>query len=112
LVVFDAPDGFSACTRRIRSNTPLQALTLLNDQQFYEFALALAERIAKTDCSDSARIDYAFRLCLGRLPKGSERDRLTQLLPETDDGHGGNRTEQWTSVARVLLNLDEMITRE
>jgi hypothetical protein len=113
LVVFDAPDGFSACTRRIRSNTPLQALTLLNDQQFYEFAQALAERVAKTDCSDSARIDYAFRLCLGRLPKASERDRLAQLLPQqTNDGPGDNRTEPWTSVARVLLNLDEMITRE
>src|SRR5947199_8760203 len=41
LAVFDAPDGFTACTRRLRSHTPLQELTLLNDRQFYEYALTL-----------------------------------------------------------------------
>ncbi len=45
LTVFDAPDGYSTCTRRIRSNTPLQALTLLNDASFFEFAKALKSMI-------------------------------------------------------------------
>lgn len=98
LMVFDSADGFSACTRRIRSNTPLQALTLLNDDAFYECAQALAKRLEHRDNP----IDYAFALCLSRQPSADERKRLNDLLKETD----------WPTVARVLLNLDETITRE
>ncbi|HEX7862348.1 MAG TPA: PSD1 and planctomycete cytochrome C domain-containing protein [Verrucomicrobiae bacterium] len=106
LAVFDAPDGFSACTRRIRSNTPLQALTLLNDEQFYEFAQALAKKIGASSAqSDSEKISYAFRVCLGREPSEPERSRLLKLAAE-------NSAEKWLMVARVLLNLDETITRE
>ncbi|HRE08855.1 MAG TPA: DUF1553 domain-containing protein, partial [Opitutaceae bacterium] len=77
LAVFDAPDAFSACTRRIRSNTPLQALTLLNDRQFVEFAEALAARILRAGGpDDSARLAFAFQLCLSRPPAAAERDRL------------------------------------
>jgi len=117
LSVFDAPDGFSACTRRIRSNTPLQALTLLNDQQFYEFAEALAARILKASAkSDSERIDHAFRLCLARTPSKVERQRLEQLLAQQLSEERSNddprRKEAWTTLARVVLNLDETITRE
>ena len=117
LAVFDAPDGFSACTRRLRSNTPLQALTLLNDRQFYEFARALADRLLNEGPrTDAARLDDAFRLCLARPPAAEERKRLQQLLAaELHRGAGdgkGNRNEAWTTVARVLLNLDETITRE
>src|SRR5688500_8145684 len=76
LAVFDAPDGFSSCTRRIRSHTPLQALTLLNDDQFYEFAHALAKRIGDSSTqSDAEKISYAFRTCLGRDPSEAERSR-------------------------------------
>ena len=116
LAVFDAPDAFSACTRRLRSNTPLQALTLLNDQQFYEMAQALAARVLRErPASDHQRLDYAFRLCVARTPAPEERQRLHALL-DAELAAGGNekqgQTEAWTAVARVLLNLDEMITRE
>jgi hypothetical protein len=121
LTVFDAPDSVSACTRRNRSNTPLQALTLLNDQAFFEFAQALAGRVLKeSDGSNSERIRLAFRLCLSRSPRVSEEKRLTDLLAqhaEANDlsrptGAEDQQLEAWTTVARVLLNLDEFITRE
>lgn len=106
LAVFDAPDGFSSCTRRIRSNTPLQALTLLNDQQFYEFAEALAEKIEKTKGnSEEDRFTFAFRICVGREPSESERARIAKLAERYPQ-------EKWLMIARVLLNLDETITRE
>ncbi|MBL9206953.1 MAG: PSD1 domain-containing protein [Opitutaceae bacterium] len=114
--VFDAPDAFSACTRRIRSNTPLQALTLLNDQQFIEFAEALAARVLQEGGNDdTGRLDLAFRLCLSRPPTATERSRLLELLrqiqsPQNGEPAGSAR-EAWIAVARVLLNLDETITR-
>jgi mono/diheme cytochrome c family protein len=110
LTVFDAPDALSTCTRRNRSNTPLQALTLLNDQGFFEFAQALAGRILREGpSSDRERIAYAFRLCLGRQPNERERQTLERLLQKQ---HEAKALDAWTSVARVLLNLDEFITRE
>jgi mono/diheme cytochrome c family protein len=131
LTVFDSPDAFSTCTRRIRSNTPLQSLTLLNDEAFVEFSRALADRVvAEPAKSDAERIDRAFRLCLSRAPSPDERQRLLDLLnaelaalkksPEevkvlvtkvkstTDPA----QLAAWTTVSRVLLNLDETITRE
>jgi len=123
LAVFDAPDAFSACTRRLRSNTPLQALTLLNDQQFFEFARALARRILREGPkNDAARLDFAFRLCTARTPGASEKKTLRELLAQelarkepvagAPDGVDAGVFGAWTSVARVLLNLDETITRE
>ena len=92
LTVFDAPDGFSSCTRRIRSNTPLQALTLLNDSSFFEFAGEL-EKIIKRD-----GLETAFKRCTTRLPTEEELSVLKQL--------------DTLSAARVMLNLDETLTRE
>ena len=92
LNVFDSPDGYSTCTRRVRSNTPLQALTLLNDTGFFEFAQALSEIVKKEG------VVAAFRRCTGRKPQPTELDLLKGLEP--------------LSVARVLLNLDETVTRE
>src|SRR5579883_1247099 len=110
LTVFDAPEALSTCTRRNRSNTPLQALTLLNDQGFYEFAQALAARILREGQSDDGeRIAYAFRLCLGRQPNEREHQALERLLQRQEEA---KPLDAWTSVARVLLNLDEFITRE
>jgi hypothetical protein len=117
LAVFDAADGITACTRRLRSNTPLQALTLLNDQQFYEFAGALAQRVqAEAPGELPQQIDYAFRLCVARAPKPAERERLValhrQIVATSTGDDAARHNEAWTIVARVLLNLDETITRE
>ncbi|MGE3312214.1 MAG: PSD1 and planctomycete cytochrome C domain-containing protein, partial [Limisphaerales bacterium] len=109
LAVFDAPDAFSACTRRLRSNTPLQALTLLNDAAFVELAGALAERITR-EAPPEGRIDLGFRLCLARSPSPTERARLQDLVRAEARDFG--EPLAWQSLARVLLNLDETITRE
>ena len=113
LAVFDAPDSFSACSRRSRSNTPLQALTLLNDQGYFEFAQHLAQRIFRGPAaSDADRLAHAFRLCLGRPPQPDELAALEKLLTAEREHVVGEPTEPWLNVARVLLNLDETITRE
>jgi hypothetical protein len=108
LTVFDAPSATTSCTRRMRSNTPLQALTLLNDQAFVEMARALAGRLADYGTSDDERIAHAFSLCLGRPPTESERAILQRLL----ESKPGPEATRWEPVARVMLNLDEFITRE
>jgi hypothetical protein len=118
LAVFDAADGFSACTRRLRSNTPLQALTLLNDQQFVEFAAALATRVERElpAASLPAQITLAFRWCVARRPEPAEIQRLTNLhaqqLSAAEGEAPARHQAAWQTVARVLLNLDETITRE
>ncbi|MBL7648314.1 MAG: PSD1 domain-containing protein [Candidatus Hydrogenedentes bacterium] len=111
LVVFDAPDALVACTRRTRSNTPLQALTLLNDQAYVEHAQALARRITEAPmASDGERLDFAFRVCLSRAPAENEKAILSDLLAKADPAQHPEKA--WTMVARTLLNLDEFITRE
>ena len=143
LTVFDAPDGTSSCTRRIRSNTPLQALTLLNDQAFLELAQGLAERVYQETNHkehkghEEEKVRHAFRLCLAREPSPMECKRLEQFLAlqikeyQADPDQaialllmGQKRTisvqlpadlpqrAAWMSLCRVLLNLDEFITRE
>ncbi|MBL9137778.1 MAG: DUF1553 domain-containing protein [Verrucomicrobiales bacterium] len=109
LAVFDAPDAFSACTRRLRSNTPLQALTLLNDSAFMELAAALAARLEREPAT-SDRWATAFRLCVARPPEPAEHARIQALFDEERRQHG--ESAAWLTVARVLLNLDETITRE
>jgi hypothetical protein len=113
LAVFDAADGFSACTRRLRSNTPLQALTLLNAEQFLEFAEALGKRAEKEGGRDlTAKLEYAFRLCVARAPTAGERDRLAAFFQSQVGPGAANQRAAWTAVGRVLLNLDETVTRE
>jgi hypothetical protein len=92
LTVFDAPEGFSTCTRRIRSNTPLQALTLMNDNGFFEFATSLEEIIQKDG------LEAAFQRCTARSPMPDELAVLKKL--------------DSLNAARTLLNLDETVTRE
>lgn len=110
LVVFDAPDAVSSCTRRNRSNTPLQALTLLNDEAHVEFARELGNRLASYSSSDVERINQAFLICLARMPKPSEVEIITRLLHQ--NGSANPSPSDWFLVARALLNLDEFITRE
>jgi len=132
LIVFDGPDSMMTCTRRNRSNTPLQALTLLNDKAHVEFAQALAQRVL-TEAPDARdeRLDHAFRLSLGRPPKPSEREQLRSFLANQLDDFRTHPDEAksvlpmdveedadvpllaaWASTSRVLLNLDEFISRE
>ncbi len=135
MVVFDSPTGDQACPRRLRSNTPLQALTTLNDPVFVDAAQALAMRVWKEGGkTDDARADYAFRLCTGRKPSQGEEKNVLELLHD-QTGYFEDRTMKavevasrdpknppgdvnlhkvaaWTMVARVLLNLDETITKE
>src|SRR2546423_7768127 len=83
LTVFDAPEAPPACTRRNRSNTPLQALTLLNDQAFFEFAQGLASRtLHDVAGNDAERLRHAFRLLVARPPGDNELKRLGELLAE------------------------------
>jgi hypothetical protein len=107
---FDAPNGDTACVRRVRSNTPLQALTTLNEPLFVEAAQALAQRaIREGGKTDSDKLAYAFRRTLSRNPTAAERDELLSFLGRQS---AKPAQEAWTAVARVLLNLDETITKE
>lgn len=112
LAVFDAPDAMVACTRRSRSNTPLQALTLLNDTAFVEQAEAFGARLATAPMEqDEERIRHAVQLCLNRPPTDRELRILQELVVDARKQAGGEATE-WVQVARTLFNLDEFITRE
>jgi hypothetical protein len=130
LTSFDAPDATSTCTRRLRSNTPLQALNLLNDPACVEFAQALAARaLTVVEGDDTARINYAFRLCTARHPAEDEREVLLRLLEKQTasfkdapaaksvagercpSGVDEDRFAAWVIVARAMLNLDETISR-
>lgn len=132
-VNFDAPARTACVLKRSRSNTPSQALTLLNDPVSVEAALALARRVWN-DCPNASvedRIRHAFRLCLARSPKeeevsalrtllkqelavrGADPDSAKALLGRFQAPKGANPTEfaAWYAVASALLNLDEMITK-
>jgi hypothetical protein len=111
LAVFDAPDTFTACTRRLRSNTPLQALTLLNDAQFAEMAAALGARMATAGGPVANRVGTGFLHCTGRHPEPEETARLEALF-RGELAAGAAEPSAWRAVGRVLLNLDETITRE
>lgn len=138
LQAFDAPNGDASCVRRLRSNTPLQALTSLNEPQFVEAAQALARKsVNEGGKTDDQRITFAFRQVLSRLPQPEELKALRRLLNQ----QRARIAEGWlnaaemavgksepvtglpsgvtpatlaahTAVARALLNLDETITKE
>jgi hypothetical protein len=139
LMTFDASEANLTCTRRERSNTPLQALALLNDTVFVECAQSLALRIAEAwPAQDvpksemrSARVREAFRLCLSREPSPTELSALVDLYNQSvpfarkDSAAAaqtvGSRvppntdlpeTAGCVAVARAVLNLDEFLTRE
>jgi hypothetical protein len=135
LTAFDVPTGESSCPRRMRSNTPLQALTTLNEKTFMEAAEAMALRVMKEGGPDNrARLRYAFRLCTGRQPDRVETEKLLKFWQEQYD-HFENDTADavkvstadlanmpadinlhkaaaWAMVSRTILNLDETITKE
>lgn len=111
LSTFDVPNGESACVRRVKSNTPLQALMTLNETMSMEAAKALGERMWKEGGSDDAsRIAYGFKLCTGRAPTTKESNLLIAMFHRHERKQGELAPQ--TLVARVLLNLDETITKE
>jgi mono/diheme cytochrome c family protein len=138
LQTFDAPNGDFSCVRRLRSNTPLQALVSLNEPMFMECAQALARKtLTEGGASDRERIDFAFRRTVSRPPTEGERKELLDLLAQQTKHIGAGwvnaselatgRSEPpgklppgatptllaaYTVVSRVLLNLDETITKE
>ena len=138
LQTFDAPNGDFACVRRARSNTPLQALATLNEPEFLECARNLAlKTLREGGASDLDRLTYAFRRCVSRQPTASESGVLIDLLqketkhfgpggldpwelaaagsadrPKLPQGSTPAQLAAWTAVSRVLLNLDETITKE
>ena len=93
--------------RRSITNTPRQALVTLNDPIFHECAQALARRITRSHPEPGPRLEFAFRHCLSRPPDEEERKMFLSFAAR----EGGNK-EPWVSVATVLLNLDETLTRE
>jgi hypothetical protein len=133
--IFDQTSGEASCVRRVRSNTPLQALTTLNDASFHECSRALALRIWKEGGKeDPDRATYGFRLCTGRFPTKVELDHLLALLRDQRSNFENDTSEaikvalenkdkipekvnvhklaELTMLARVLMNLDETITKE
>ena len=133
LSLFDAPDSNTSCTRRERSNTPLQALMLWNDPVFLECAQHLAGQILEMpNATDSQRIEHLFVTALARRPESLELDTMTTLLENSRQTYGSDpplartllgtsetqsdsqSTEwaSWFTVVRTLMNLDEFITRE
>lgn len=103
LMAFDAPPREESCARRPVSDTPLQALVLLNDPAFVEAAQALAARVAQEHDGREARIRRAFALVLQREPTAEEAAILERLHGESEDG--------LVAVCRALLNLGEAVTR-
>jgi hypothetical protein len=124
---FDSPSGEACVARREVSNTPLQALTLMNDTVFVEGSQALGSKMAAVSGPAEARLTDLFRRCLVRPPTGDELNLLSAFLArqqarfakgELDaakvagpgEGNPADRAA-WTTVARALLNLDETITK-
>jgi hypothetical protein len=133
MATFDAPNREVCTLRRVRTNTPLQALVTLNDPVYIEAAQALARRIVASGADRQERIRFAFRTCLARQPREAELQRLADLFEQARAEFAGDEaaarkmaTEPlgsapagadlgelaaWTVVANVLLNLDEMLMK-
>jgi hypothetical protein len=135
LATFDAPDREKCTARRALTNTPLQALVLMNDPTYVEAARAFAQRvIIEAGKDDSARLTYAFRLATARKPTGRESGVLRRLLQQRLDGFRKDpraaakliavgesprdtrldpvELAAWTTVTSAILNLDETITKQ
>jgi hypothetical protein len=127
LAAFDAPNRETCAIERPRTNSPLQALALLNDATMLEAARALARQGLRNETlSETARVDLVFRTAVGRRPEKEERARLLQLLSEQVHHFASNHdaavelagTESpaaaklaaWTTVVQVVFNLEEFVT--
>ncbi|MCX7385613.1 MAG: PSD1 and planctomycete cytochrome C domain-containing protein [Planctomycetales bacterium] len=133
MATFDAPDRETCTVRRARTNTPLQALILLNDPTYVEAARKVAERVLLASDSDEARIGLAFRIVLSRLPSDSEQEILQEILDDARIHFTSHSTASaeflsignaphdttlnpldlaaWSAVMSVVMNLDECISK-
>lgn len=137
MLMFDTPAAEQSCVRRVRSNTPLQALTTLNEPTFNQAARWLAWRALSAAPSDESRAVWAFRQCVSRPPSPEESAVLLKLLAQARDEYATKSKEAaqfafadpknpaplpsgtgvadlaaWSTVTRAILNLDETITKE
>jgi hypothetical protein len=134
-VNFDAPDRTACVVARSRTNTPLQALTLMNDEAYVEMALAFAERILTENKSNAeARILYAYKTAFARIPRPTEAAYLKALLLKrhaffeknpkaaqtliagvkgwkVPEGMNSGELAAWFYLTNILMNLDEAITK-
>jgi hypothetical protein len=125
---FDAPSGEACVARRDRSNTPLQSLTLLNDEMFLEMAREMGRNAADANGSVDERAKKLFRCFLTRPPSDDELQKLVTFYEKQmerfdsgelkaadlmggEEGDAMNEQAAWTAVARVLMNLDETVTK-
>ncbi len=133
MATFDAPSREACTLRRIRTNTPLQALVTLNDPVYVEAAQALARKVVTHGKTADERAVFAFRTCTSRAPTDKEKERVVKLFEEAKAEYAkdpkkaeamatdpigplpkdGNAVElaAWTTVGNVLLNLDELLMR-
>ena len=131
LVAFDCPDSNVTCVERRSSNTPLQALTTLNNEVFVEAAQAFSKRVlSKSFKSDEARMSYAIKTCVSRTPTTEEVANVLDLLETArawyrehaedakkligshkTDGVAEYEAAAWAAAARIILNFDEFVTR-
>jgi hypothetical protein len=137
MLTFDAPAAEQSCVRRVRSNTPLQALVTLNEPTFNQAARWLAWRALAAAGNDAERATWAFRQCVSRKPSAQETAVLLKLLeaarkefadrpkdapqfafadprnpPPLPAGATATDVAAWSTVTRAILNLDETITKE
>jgi hypothetical protein len=133
MTTFDAPTREYCVLKRDRSDTPLQALVLLNDAEYVEAAQGLARRVLReAEPNDEKRVAYAFRLCIGRPPSRPELSRLLALVSSERQTFSNDpqsaalltktttkkptsedvaELAAWTVAGNVLLNLDETVTK-
>jgi hypothetical protein len=133
MATFDAPNREVCALRRPRSNTPLQALVTMNDPVYFEAAQALARRMAAQPGSIETKAQFGFRVCLARLARPEELQRIVRFYRDTREEYAQNaeaseaivmnisgripdqgdifELSAWTVVANVLLNLDEMFMK-
>jgi hypothetical protein len=133
MAAFDAPDRETCVIRRARTNTPLQALVLLNDPTYVEAARKFAEQILLKANDNQARFELAFQMALCRSPKAEEVEVLLKVLQSAEKGFSSDpvaannltsighskRNEKlnsstlaaWTTITCIILNLDETISK-
>jgi hypothetical protein len=131
LLMFDGPESNVCQAMRNRSNTPLQALAMLNDPVFVECAQALGRTLANMQSADEDRLKFLSMQCLARVPEPRENAALLKLLNNernwyhnqpaeagklvgeyATEAEHNHETAAWIAIARTVLNLDEFVTRE